>query len=246
MNRIIIYTETLQPEILADVFPMHRAVQVFSRSECAQALLTETAVDALFLESSRVDASLGSFILALCRHFPLLKIVLITSGLSESLPAQVIRIDSAGGQRSMLRLATASVDAFAQREQRENRRFDWPLRGFVAPGDGEERWSEVRIRSLSSTGAFLETSETSHAPGAHCRVRIEFQGMRLRAGATVVRCEMGQGCGLRFQSLGDQAQAFLDRIVHDAFVAALLDPDADARPPVLGGEALLIPEFELT
>jgi len=129
-----------------------------------------------------------------------------------------------------------------QLERRERRRYDWPLRGFLRLAGDEE--GPYNLRALSSSGAFLECPTGSPPAGSHCRLRVLFQNFTLTTDCEILDSRRSSsnlpvGFGVHFTRLAPETEALLDRVIRDALVRFLLEPDSPPEVPSLDGDELL-------
>jgi hypothetical protein len=78
---------------------------------------------------------------------------------------------------------------------------------------------------------------------------VRFQNFSLETACEVLdtrraSSRLPDGFAVRFTELGAEAQALLDRIVRDALVRALLEPESPPALPSLGEEELLPGGFQ--
>ena len=132
-------------------------------------------------------------------------------------------------------------------ERRGKPRFDWPLRGYLSlTGAQEEAYD---LRALSASGAFLQCPGPCPQAGSRGRLRVLFQNFSLQTGYEVLdtrraSSNLPDGFGVRFTDLSDEARSRLERIVRDALVRALLEPESEPQLPSLGDDELLPVGFQ--
>jgi hypothetical protein len=78
---------------------------------------------------------------------------------------------------------------------------------------------------------------------------VRFQNFSLETACQVLdtrraSSRLPDGFGVRFLDLGAEAQARLDRIVRDALVQAILEPESEPELPSLDAEELLPGGFQ--
>ncbi len=250
MKNIVIFAESVSAELIAGAFPQLEPLIVNSKSECAAALVSGAAIDCLVVQRDAYGQEYQSFLASIKKHFSLLEVLLITPKAPTSLPEGCHFVDGSTTKR-LLSEITAFSRAIYMSDHRQGIRFDWPLGGLFSWGSRE---IPCKVRSLSSSGAFLEMAETLPAattPEAATEgvLKVEFLNSRMS-----VKCEIARrqdaghgapaGCGVRFVELSSRAQEFCERIICDAVVQALLSPEEEKRIPTLFEEDLLIPGFD--
>ncbi len=141
----------------------------------------------------------------------------------------------------------ARISSLERRERREKPRFDWPLQGSLSlPGAQAEPYE---LRALSSGGAFLRCEGPCPRAGGRGRLRVRFGNFSLETACEVLdtrtaSSRLPDGFAVRFTDLGGQTQALLDRIVRDALVQAILEPENEPALPSLDAEELLPGGFQ--
>ena len=245
MNRIVVYPQSIEPEVITSAFPTHEPLLVSSKSECAAALVTEPGIDCLLVQRDVYGPEYQLFLSTLKLHFPFLEIVLIAPVGPTSPPEGCHFIDGAADGADL----ADRLEEFSRVprivDHRRGIRFDWPLRGELSVGGQDTR---CKVRAFSSSGAFLET-DAAFPTGSAAALKVEFLNSHM-----TVRCEnirrqeadAGQpaGCGVRFLDLSAPARELSERIVRDAVIRALMYPEEERQAPELTGEDLLIPGFD--
>jgi hypothetical protein len=129
--------------------------------------------------------------------------------------------------------------------------------GIPGPGGpaGPEKNEEPHflIRSLSAGGAFLEQRDAMPTPGTKIVLQVCFQDSSFTSECHVLERRMASsnlppGQGVQFTSLSERGREIIDRIVSDALMTTLFDPNAEPDVPSLGCEDMelsLTPEFTL-
>ncbi len=160
------------------------------------------------------------------------------------LPVFLVHEEATAGELADL---AARIGSLERRERREKPRFDWPLQGSLSlPGAQAESHD---LRALSSGGAFLRCEGPCPPAGSRGRLRVRFRNFSLETACEVLdtrtaSSRLPDGFAVRFTELGAEAQALLDRIVRDALVQAILEPESEPALPSLGAEELLPGGFQ--
>jgi hypothetical protein len=160
------------------------------------------------------------------------------------LPVFVVMEDPTAAELAEL---SARIASLPRTERRGKPRFDWPLQGTLSlPGAEPQPYD---LRALSSSGAFLQCGGPCPPVGIHGRLRVRFRNFSLETACEVLdtrraSSRMPDGFGVRFLDLGAEAQVRLDRIVRDAMVQAILEPESEPELPSLDAEELLPGGFQ--
>ena len=96
----------------------------------------------------------------------------------------------------------------------------------------------------------MECSALGPDPGTRMFVRIVFQDHALTTACEILptrtaSSNLPPGFGVRFVELGVLARGIIDKIVCDALIRSLLEPEEEPEMPTLGGNDLLEAGFEL-
>jgi hypothetical protein len=224
-------------------------VQVGSTLQLARALVEQALVVGLILERRQVDAPLLAFLRMLKESFALLPVSVVSPPLSpgEELPQGYQHVDCSLSPARVLEELRRFAASLAWSDRRRKPRFDWPLQGYLS--FDKKQWQRHNLWAISSSGAFLECRQPVPSPGTAAYLRIVFQNSKL-----ITACELldqrrassrlPPGFAVRFTLLSEDSLSLLDRIVQNALVQALMEPDSDPEVPSLDEEDLLIPGFE--
>jgi hypothetical protein len=249
MHEVLLYCEKMDPRVVEHALARLRVTLVSSRTELAERIVRDMDVLCVIIEVELLQDPWRSLLDSIARSFPLLNVAVICRECEGSLSEDLSLIGSRPEDPAFVGDIQNFAFAAAITNRRRNHRFDWPLRGQLElEGDQSRRY---RVRALSCTGAFLECETDFPKPGARGEVRIEFQDFRM-----LTRCEvldsrrsssrLPSGFGIRFTGFSDRACRVIDRIIEDALVNTLLEPDAEPAAPTLeSGDILTIGE-ELT
>jgi hypothetical protein len=255
MNRIVVFPQSIAPEVITGAFTTHEPLLVHSKSECATALVGELSVDCLVVQRDVYGPEYQSFLASLKLHFPLLEIVLVAPAGLTSPPDGCHFIDGSPGDADLTDAIAVFLEAPRMADHRRGIRFDWPLRGQLEAG-GQK--ASCKVRAFSSSGAFLEIDAASLTAaavdrafqvGAVATLSVEFLNSSMTVSCENIRRQDAQGSepagyGVRFLDFSEQARELSERIVRDALIQALLYPEQEPVIPTLSGEDLLVPGFE--
>jgi len=229
MDTVLLYSTVPGARNLLAALAAHRVLPAGSLAELTRLLVSEPEVLCLVLQPGK-HAPEG-FLESLKACYPVL-------------PVFVVMEEPTAGELAEL---SARIASLSRTERRQKPRFDWPLKGALSlPGSGAVPYD---LRALSSSGAFLQCGGPCPPVGSQGRLQVLFQNFRLETACQVLdtrraSSRLPDGFGVRFTDLGAEAQARLDRIVRDALVQAILEPDSEPELPSLDAEELLPGGFQ--
>lgn len=249
MDKIIVYSESLDTHKIVSALPEIEMVPVAGTSELARAIVEQTHVIALIIEKEVVKDPFRRLLSSVKKSFPILQICLISGAGVEPVPAVCVipeKIATEDSDRFAEQLK-AFVSSIGLTDRRDHPRFDWPLKGIISFDD--KTWQSYNLWALSADGAFLEHSGSTPPAGSRAILRISFQNSRL-----VTRCEvldprqasskLPAGFAVRFTLSGEDSMKLINRIVQDALLQTLLQPGSEPAIPTLGEEDLSISGLE--
>lgn len=245
MNRILVYPQSIAPDVIARAFPAEEPLLVHSKSECADALVHGPSIDRLIVQRDAYGPEYQSFFSSLRLHFPFLEIVLIAPLGPTPLPNGCHFIDGSEEPAKISAAIAALSRAPRLADQRHGIRFDWPLRGQLSSAGRE---TACKVRDFSCTGAFLETDAALQV-GDGAALKVEFLNSRMTVSCEIIRVRAAGpvepgGYGVCFLDLSGSARELSERIVRDAVVQALLHPEQETAVPALSEEDLVNPGFD--
>jgi len=254
MERIVVYTDTLEVETIAPALGDYEILRAASTSEAARAIVERNRVIALVIQKARIDESFQRLLASIKKSFPILRICLITDSEPAAVSAERNSADPAtvdysiasGGGRLVEELKTfvSNIDVT---ERRDHPRFDWPLQGSLSLD--KKSWQNHNLWAISANGAFLESPTAAPAHGSGAYLKIRFQNSRMLTKCEVLdrrppSLRLPAGFAVRFTQLSEDSIRLIDRIIQDSLVQTLLEPDNEPEIPTLGEEDLSIPDFE--
>jgi hypothetical protein len=247
MMTLLLYAETLNPQILESAAPNLTVKSVASRADLARSIVEEPNLLAVVLQLQRGDGDFKDLLLSLRKNFPILQVIILSPQGTGSVSEGIWYVDSSLDRNEIVAQIQKHLSSDISRNRRERPRFDWPLKGTLSP-DGTN-WQEYRVRSISSSGAFFECEGELPEAGAKRQLRIFFQNFIMRT-----RCEILDprhassnlpfGFGVRFLDFPEESARIIDRIVKDALIQILLNLEARPKSPALSRERLT-DRFEL-
>ncbi len=241
MEKVVVYTQTLDPKVVAGALANLDIRLVAGRSELAETLVRETDVLCVVIQMPAVDQEFEGFLASLKRSMPRLNVGVVCDKCSDAVPEVFTCIKRAPDAKTLVEDLQNFAFSAAITNRRRVHRYDWPLEGYLSL-DGNH-WEPHKVRSLSSHGAFLESDAFAPAPGQRGKLRIVFQDFKMLTACEVLDGRLASsnlpaGFGVRFMDFSPSACAVIDRIVADALVRSLLHPDEEPGTPSLGGETL--------
>ena len=229
MDEVLVFSPGRGAHDLQAALAAHRLHTAGSLAELTRLLVGEPGVLCLVLQPGKHAPE--DYLESLKASFPVL-------------PVFLVHEEPTAGELAELSQRIASLEL---RERREKPRFDWPLQGSLSLAGSEPE--PFDLRALSSSGAFLQCGGPCPPAGSRGRLSVRFRNFSLETACEVLDTRMASsrlpdGFGVRFTELGAEAQARLDRIVRDALVQAILEPDCEPELPSLGEEELLPGGFQ--
>jgi hypothetical protein len=242
LKKLVVYTKTVPTSGLPGLLKNLEVVPVLSKEELIKKLVELTEVLGVLVEAKGIAGDFPFFLYTLKRSFPLLEIVAITDSGDGALPAGSIVLK---GQPSPPQIAQACAQISSRAETRNIRtshRFEWPLAGTLCIV--QDCMETYPVRSLSSSGAFLECPGSTPTPGAKATLKIDFQNFSVLTDCEILdprqaSSNLPSGFGVRFSGLSEQAREIIDMMIRNALTNALLNPDTEPEIPSLGEEELL-------
>jgi hypothetical protein len=249
MERVVVYSDTLTVDAIAPALKGYEIFQAAGTVDLARAIVEQSRVIALIIEKARIDESFSSLLASIKKTFPILQICLITDSEEELETVDPATVDcsiASRGERLAKELKNF-ISNIEVTERRDHPRFDWPLQGSLS-ADGKN-WQTHKLWSISADGAFLENPTDAPIQGSSATLKISFRNSRM-----VTKCEvldrrppslrLPAGFAVRFTQLSEESMQLIDRIIQDALVQTLMEPEGEPEVPTLGEEALSIPGFE--
>ncbi|UCF97356.1 MAG: PilZ domain-containing protein [Spirochaetaceae bacterium] len=249
MKRVVIYTETLETGAIIPALADYEILRAASTREVARTIVERSGVIALIIEKKQIDEPFLRLLSSIKKSFPILRICLIgdpAAGKESagSLPPDCRFVPAGDRIQEEVKAFISEIDVT---DRRDHPRFDWPLQGSLSLDD--RHWQTFNIWALSAEGAFLENRGSAPQQGSIGMLRISFQNCRL-----VTRCEimdrrppstrLPAGFAVRFTMVSEDSMRRIDRIIQDALIQTLLEPDSEPEIPTLDDQDLSIPGFE--
>ncbi len=247
MDRVVLYSETLSPAAIAAALPKHEIVAVASSGELCRAIVEHRDVIAVIVEKVEIDGGLERLLLSLKKSFPILRVCLIAESLPEDLPAGYSAITRGKTVEQTSQEVRGFISSITLIDRRDHPRYDWPLQGLLSLK--EDDWQKYNLWALSADGAFLECSTSPPTAGSRGTLRISFQNSQMATRCQVMdprqaSSNLPTGFAVHFTGLNAESMKLLNRIVQDALLQTLLQPEKEPVIPTLGEQDLSISGFE--
>ncbi len=248
MGKIIVFTQTLDPAVLASALGGHELISTAGRVELVEAVVREPDLQGILFQKEDLDAKDLRFLVSLKKSFPILALAIISAVEPAKLPAGAAAISSGLKADALSRAVSGFAVSISVSNRREHQRFDWPLQGALSAD--EQKWRSFPIRSLSAGGAFMVCPFNCPAPDTEAGLRILFQDFQIRTRCRVLdprqaSSNLPAGFGVRFTELSARGRELIKRIVHDALIEVLLAPEHEPSQPSLDEDELVPGDFEL-
>lgn len=248
MQKIIVYTESLPPGVIADAVTGQELKMVSSKRDLVSSLVGEKGLYAALIQRDKLDRQYRLFLRSLRENFPLLHIGVIAPADRADHLLGFHHLDSSRGEDSLKEEIRKFINSSMTTNRRERHRFDWPLKGSLS--FDKENWQDFRLRSISSGGAFLECSSSFPAPGTRGFLKIVFGNFSLLTQCEVLdvrhaSSNLPLGFGVLFLNLQQNAVEKIDHIIGDALIHILLEPDIEPQIPSLAEDEVMTGGFDL-
>ena len=240
MDKVIVYSQHLSLDSIENT----EIVNIRTKEKLAKALVSEENIRCLVIDIPEISEDHISFFASVKTNFPLLEGIVLTPDTDR-----IIR-----GYRKADRNNpdyTSQIEEFIKNAQNRNKRagnrFSWPLTAWFSSDDID--WQELEIFSVSSGGAYLKTETIMPVWGSHANVKIIFANFSLETSCEIVDSESRSsnypfGFGIRFLSVSEEGKVILNKLINDAVIRILLEPDSEPEIPSLGGGELA-PDFTI-
>jgi len=235
---IICYSESEKIKQLFENAPDLQVSLANSQENLAAAIVEESHPVGVFIQLEQLNERWSGFISSLKKCYPLLPLYLI-------LPEEQIAVAEKAGHRvfglndeSLPDKVTRELVSVHGQDKRKHPRFDWPLMGKLdLPGRSSEKF---RVRSISSSGAFMESENYFPEVDKCGTVVITFHDFNLLSGCRItgkraISDNLPSGFGVEFTDLTPTSIEIIEGMVEDELLRTLLEPDKPVRPPSISG-----------
>jgi hypothetical protein len=237
MERIVCYSRSRQFRDWCGGIPEYEHLGVDTTADLASRLVEERDVLCAILHFRSLDEYAERLLASLAASFPLLHIVLVLEQGQGRVAGSIAQFYGDPGDPALLERLVTHIRSLERKDKRSRQRFDWPLVGHLSVAGGPEQ--SLRVRSISSSGAFLEASGPTPIPGVEATISIEFADFSILTTCEILppRPPAGKfpaGFGVRFKDLTEGSQKIIDAIVHDELIRSLTEPGNPPREPAIG------------
>lgn len=250
MDRLALYSDPSLDPAPDIAVPGYDVVTVHYTRDLVDAIVDEPRLVGVIILMRVADESWKRLIVSVKKSFPLLPMLVGTRAPFNKPPATIETFTFGESDAESSATIAAFANAHAASERREYHRFDFPLRAKLDAADTPIH----RVGHISAGGAFLIPNKTALRPGTTCEIELLFQNFSITTTCEIlsprqVDSTAEEGFGIRFTSLSPAATSFIDRIVHDALVETMMNPDARPAVPSLDEDEDLLSigdEFSLS
>jgi hypothetical protein len=248
MASTLVYRSGSEPPALTRALQGARVLRSGSLAQLTRTLVSESDLRCLVFVAEPAEARQASFLTSVSRSFAVLSVCVLSPAPLPGLPDRYLILDLGTSEAELASSLKGFLAQCGRSERRALPRFDWPLRASLSLGGTDK--GIYRLRALSGSGAFMGSSGVCPDPGTTGRLQVLFQNFTLSTDCQVLDRRQASsnlpfGFGVRFVGMSEEAKARLDRIVRDALVQSLLEPETPPEIPSLGGEEALPGGFEI-
>ncbi len=249
MDTILVYTQSLNYLFISKEVDGKDIIPVNSLHDLAVKITEEDDLFCVILQLDNLQED-ADFLISIKKCFPILPvIVLCTEVKADNITEPDFSLIKFNGDKEEVknRLKT-SISNIKVSNKRENRRFKWPLKGYLS--FDKKNWDKYFIKSISSSGAFLECRTAIPDPGTKAILRIIFKNFKMYTNCEILDPRMASsnlpdGFGVEFTKFSKPSRKIINNIIDDALVKVLIDPDSEPDIPSIGNVELHIDNFEL-
>ena len=249
MEKILVYTQSLNYLLISTALDDREIIPVNSKYELAVKITEEDDIFCVILQLDNLQED-ADFLISVKKCFPILPVIILcTEATADNIKEPDFSLIKFNGDKEEVknRLKT-SISNIKVRNKRENRRFKWPLKGYLS--FDKKTWAKYSIKSISSNGAFLECNTTIPNPGKKAILRIIFKNFKMYTICEILdprlaSSNLPDGFGVEFTKFSEPSRKIINNIIDDALVKVLIDPDSEPEIPSIGNDELLIDRFEL-
>jgi len=237
MDRIVFYSEGLEQEFVQHILPAVTIDTVYSRRRLVESLVDEPYLVGAIIDIARLSPDWTTFLNAVAASFSVLPVMVALQEDHQGCPEQFLCVNRNGSDTEVSEALKKHFGNIEKRNRRRYHRFSWPLTARVVGGDGTVH----RVTEISAGGAYLEPSSSAVGAGDTCELEIEFRNFRMTTTCTIldprrVGSHYGPGFGVRFDTISDPARDFVNRVVSDALIQTLTNPESSAAVPSIETE----------
>ena len=238
MDSVIIFSEKIDIDDSNEV----KTVKVFSKAELARTLVSEENIRCLIADIPDLNDEYINFFSSVKKSFPVLECAVLTAETGKMIDGFEIINTSENNYISAVR---DFIENSKNRNKRVANRFSWPLSAWFSQNNTD--WQDLEIFSLSSGGAYLKTDSIFPNGGDKGKLKINFANFSLESDCEVVDSQSRSsnypfGFGIKFTSLTKEGILVLNKLINNAVIKILMEPETEPEIPSLGGDELT-PDF---
>ena len=238
MDKVLVFSENIKIENIKNL----EIKYIYSKEDLARKLVSEDRIKCLIAEVPQINEESFLFFNSIKMNFPMLEAALITSESEKTIHGyNIINMNDLNYYNKIEEFINNSQN----RNKRVSNRFSWPLTAWFSGNDVE--WEELEIFSISSGGAYLKSNSVFPGGGSRAKVKINFANFSLESECEVVDSQSRSsyypfGFSIKFTSISDKGRVVLNKLIDDAVIKILMEPESEPAVPSLGGEDLT-PDF---
>ncbi|MCD6122293.1 MAG: PilZ domain-containing protein [Spirochaetales bacterium] len=247
MNSVLIFSDSFKLEkMFKDTSFNVKTTSL--KYELARLIIEKEDIKLLIIDMPVNTEEYLKFYSSLAKSFPLLKVIAISDNIIPGIPSAFTQIRNTEVSEKLLGFLNTVKTENPPSDRREYNRFDWPLKGKLS--EAGRNWHTYNVRLISAGGAFLESNKPPPRAGKEYLIRIDFQDFRVLTNCEILSprnasSNLPAGFGVKFTDLTAVSAEFMDRIIEDALIHALIEPDSEPAIPSIGEEELLTASFDI-
>jgi hypothetical protein len=249
MEKVLVYTESLNYMFISTALEGKEILTVSSKYDLAVKITEEDDLLCVIVQFGNLDENTG-FLRSINECFPILPvIILINTNSPESIGSRAVHLIEYNGDKDKLNdHVKKTVSDIRSENRRKSRRFKWPLTGYITCD--KKNWHKYSIKSISSSGAFLECKSDCPEAGKKAILRVIFKNFKLYTLCRILdrresSSNLPDGFGVFFIKFSEPSKIIIDKIIDDALIKVITDPETEPDIPSIGQDMLLIDKFEL-
>ncbi len=238
MDKILVFSENIKIKNTDSM----EVKYIYTKDNLARILVSEESIKCLIAEVPKISEEDFLFFNSIKMNFPMLEAALITMETEKTVHGyNIINLNDEAYYDKMEEFIINSHN----RNKRVSNRFSWPLTAWFSENDVD--WEELEIFSISSGGAYLKSDSVFPGGGRRAKVKINFANFSLESECEVVDSQSRSsnypfGFSIKFTSISEEGRIVLNRLINDAVVKILMEPESEPAVPSLGGGDLT-PDF---
>lgn len=249
MDKVLVYTQSLNYLFISSALDKKEVIPVSSKYELAVKITEEDDIFCVVVQFDNLEADSG-FLKSVSGCFPILPVIILSDkqGEDKFKNESICLIEYKGNKEELKEKLKNHVSEIKNRNKRESRRFKWPLKGYIT--FDKKNWNNYPIKSISSCGAFLESKTCPIESGKKGILRIIFKNFKMYTLCEILESRksssnLPDGFGVKFIRFSEPSKKIIDKIIDDALIKIITEPESEPEVPSIGTDMLLIDNFEL-